>query len=312
VILVSHSIRKRSNGAGTFGCRRRSSLAPLGRSVLNQGETKSGAANNMTDDRGAAMKPIFEATGVNKSFGSVHVLHDVDFTVYAGKVTALIGDNGAGKSTLIKCLAGIYTAETGEYRFDGSSVTLSGPRSAFDLGIKVVYQDLALCENLDIVQNMFLGRELTVNGLLDERSMEQAARETLASLSVRTVKSVRQSVSSLSGGQRQTVAIAKAVLGNSKVVILDEPTAALGVAQTEQVLALVRRLADSGVGVVLISHNMNEVLQVADRVCAMYLGRIADDIAIDSSIRRETLVELITSGSSGQYGDQRVAAVGEI
>lgn len=246
--------------------------------------------------------PIFEAIGVNKSFGSVHVLHDVDFTVRAGQVTALIGDNGAGKSTLVKCLAGIHQIDGGEFRFDGTGVEIDGPRAAFDLGVKVVYQDLALCENLDIVQNMFLGRELTIRGLLDERSMEQAARDTLASLSVRTVKSVRQPVASLSGGQRQTVAIAKAVLGNAQVVILDEPTAALGVAQTEQVLSLVRRLAESGVGVVLISHNMNDVLQVADRVSAMYLGRIAADVVVDDSVRRETLVELITSGSSGSYG----------
>jgi D-xylose transport system ATP-binding protein len=269
----------------------------------------------LRDESGAATDvgtPIFEARGINKSFGAVHVLHDIDFTVYAGKVTALIGDNGAGKSTLIKCLAGIYTADTGSFRFAGAPVSIQGPRDAFGLGIKVVYQDLALCENLDIVQNMFLGRELTVRGLLDEQAMEQAARDTLASLSVRTVKSVRQSVASLSGGQRQTVAIAKAVLGNSRVVILDEPTAALGVAQTEQVLALVSRLADSGVGVVLISHNMNDVLQVADRVAAMYLGRVVDDIAVDESVRRETLVELITSGSSGRYGDQRLAAAGEI
>ncbi len=266
----------------------------------------------MSDATRDGSVPIFEAVGINKSFGPVHVLHDVDFRVYAGKVTALIGDNGAGKSTLVKCLAGIHAADSGEFRFEGRSVSVAGPRDAFDLGVKVVYQDLALCENLDIVQNMFLGREMTKMGLLDERSMEQAARDTLASLSVRTVKSVRQSVASLSGGQRQTVAIAKAVLGNSQVVILDEPTAALGVAQTEQVLGLVRRLADSGVGVVLISHNMNDVLQVSDRVSAMYLGRVAADIAIDPSVRRETLVELITSGSSGEYGDRRVAEVEEV
>ncbi len=246
--------------------------------------------------------PLLEARGINKSFGPVHVLHDVDFDVYPGTVTALIGDNGAGKSTLIKCLAGIYGLDDGSVRFDGDDVTISTPKDATALGIKVVYQDLALCDNLDIVQNMFLGREIVKRGVLDEHAMETAARQTLASLSVRTVKSVRQPVASLSGGQRQTVAIAKAVLGNSRLVVLDEPTAALGVAQTEQVLALVRRLADSGVGVVIVSHNMNDVLEVADRVCAMYLGRVAADIQVGAGVSRETLVELITSGRSGSFG----------
>jgi D-xylose transport system ATP-binding protein len=246
--------------------------------------------------------PILEAHGINKSFGPVHVLHDVNFAVYPGKVTALIGDNGAGKSTLVKCITGIYTKDSGEFRFDGEPVKLEGPKDAAGLGIEVVYQDLALCENLDIVENMFLGRERTKSGLLDEGSMEQAARDTLASLSVRTVKSVRQGVSSLSGGQRQTVAIAKAVLWNSKVVLLDEPTAALGVAQTRQVLDLVRRLADQGLGVVIISHNMNEVLEVSDRVAAMYLGRVAADVPVNEDTTREFLVELITSGRSGDVG----------
>ena len=246
--------------------------------------------------------PILEVVGVNKSFGPVHVLHDVDFRVHPGTVTALIGDNGAGKTTLIKCITGIYPVDSGEFRFEGKPVHISNPKDVAELGIEVVYQDLALCENLDIVQNLFLGRERLKYGLLDESSMEQSARETLASLSVRTVKSVRQKVSSLSGGQRQTVAIAKAVLWNSKVVLLDEPTAALGVAQTKQVLDLVRRLADAGLGVVLISHNMNDVLQVSDRVCAMYLGRVAADVPVTSDTRREFLVELITAGRSGDVG----------
>lgn len=249
-----------------------------------------------------AETPILEAIGVNKSFGPVHVLHDVDFRVYPGTVTALIGDNGAGKTTLIKCITGIYQADTGEFRFEGRPVSIGGPKDVAELGIEAVYQDLALCENLDIVQNMFLGRERVRRRLLDEASMEQAARETLTGLSVRTVKSVRQKVSSLSGGQRQTVAIAKAVLWNSKVVLLDEPTAALGVAQTKQVLELVRRLADQGLGVVLISHNMNDVLQVSDRVCAMYLGRVAADVPVTADTRREFLVELITAGRSGDVG----------
>jgi D-xylose transport system ATP-binding protein len=251
-------------------------------------------------------EPILEAIGVNKSFGPVHVLHDVDFRVYPGTVTALIGDNGAGKTTLIKCITGIYAPESGHFRFEGRPVTINGPKDVAALGIEVVYQDLALCENLDIVQNLFLGRERLRYGLLDEPAMEEAARQTLAGLSVRTVKSVRQKVSSLSGGQRQTVAIAKAVLWNSKVVLLDEPTAALGVAQTKQVLDLVRRLADAGLGVVIISHNMNDVLQVSDRVCAMYLGRIAADVPITPDTRREFLVELITAGRSGDVGITQV------
>lgn len=248
--------------------------------------------------------PLLELRSINKSFGPVHVLHDVDLRVYPGQVTALVGDNGAGKSTLIKCVTGIYTADSGQFSFNGQPVSINGPKDAAALGIEVVYQDLALCDNLDIVQNMFLGREITRGGLLDEKTMEGKARETLASLSVRTVKSVRTAVSSLSGGQRQTVAIAKAVLWNSKIVMLDEPTAALGVAQTRQVLDLVRRLADQGLGVVLISHNMNDVLEVADRVCAMYLGQVAADVPV-GTLTKEGLVELITSGSTGAIGLQK-------
>lgn len=263
----------------------------------------------MTTDAPNLGSPILEVLGVNKTFGPVHVLHDVDFTVYPGQVTSLIGDNGAGKTTLIKCITGIYAMDSGEVRFEGEHVKISNPRDAAALGLEVVYQDLALCENLDIVQNLFLGRERLKFGLLDEGSMEQATRETLASLSVRTVKSVRQKVASLSGGQRQTVAIAKAVLWNSRVVLLDEPTAALGVAQTKQVLDLVRRLADQGLGVVLISHNMNDVIQVSDRVCAMYLGRVAVDIEITKETRREFLVELITTGRSGDVGLANAEAV---
>ena len=206
--------------------------------------------------------PILSLRQVNKSFGPVHVLKDVNFDAYAGKVTALVGDNGAGKSTLIKCIAGIYTPETGEFIFEGNKVSIAGPRDATALGIEIVYQDLALCDNLDIVHNMFLGREEKSGITLNESTMESMAKKTLDGLSVRTVKSIRQKVASLSGGQRQTVAIARAVLWNSKVVILDEPTAALGVAQTEQVLKLVRQLADNGLAVIVISHNLNDVFQV--------------------------------------------------
>ena len=189
-----------------------------------------------------------------------------------------MGDNGAGKSTLIKGLAGIHSFDSGSYTFEGHEVHVTNPRQANALGIEVVYQDLALCDNLDIVHNMFLGREVTKNGILDEADMERRANETLAGLSVRTVKSIRQLVASLSGGQRQTVAIARAVLWNSRLVILDEPTAALGVAQTEQVLRLVRRLADRGLGVILISHNMNDVREVADNIAVLYLGQMVAQI----------------------------------
>ena len=241
--------------------------------------------------------PILSLRGVNKSFGPVHVLRDVDFDIAAGKVTALVGDNGAGKSTLIKCIAGIYTPDHGDFLFEGNRVEIHGPRDATALGIEIVYQDLALCDNLDIVHNMFLGREKKRGSVLDETAMESLARKTLDGLSVRTVKSIRQTVASLSGGQRQTVAIARAVLWNSKIVILDEPTAALGVAQTEQVLNLVRRLADNGLAVVLISHNLNDVFEVADNIAALYLGQMAAQVDKNEVIPRQ-VIELITTGKS--------------
>jgi D-xylose transport system ATP-binding protein len=241
--------------------------------------------------------PILSLRGVNKSFGPVHVLKNVDFDAYAGQVTALVGDNGAGKSTLIKCIAGIYQAEEGQFHFEGKKVEVTGPRDAAALGIEVVYQDLALCDNLDIVHNMFLGREVKKGFILNESNMESLARKTLDSLSVRTVKSIRQTVSSLSGGQRQTVAIARAVLWNSKVVILDEPTAALGVAQTEQVLNLVRRLADNGLAVILISHNLNDVFQVADNIATLYLGNMVGQVK-KNDVTTNQVIELITTGKS--------------
>ena len=246
--------------------------------------------------------PILQISKLNKSFGPVHVLKDVDLNIYPGEVTALVGDNGAGKSTIVKCIAGINTIDSGEIRFEGQPVTINDPRVATALGIEFVYQDLALADNLDITQNMFLGRELSrYRAFLADGEMERQARATLASLSVRTVSSVRQLVANLSGGQRQTVAIAKAVLWNSKVVFLDEPTAALGVAQTRQVLDLVRRLADQGRGVVLISHNMNDVMEVADRVVALYLGRVAAEVHTKDTSTTQ-IVELITSGRSGELG----------
>lgn len=241
--------------------------------------------------------PLLSLKGINKSFGPVHVLKDVNFDIYPGQVTALVGDNGAGKSTLIKCIAGIYTPESGEILFEGNNVTIDGPRAATALGIEIVYQDLALCDNLDIVHNMFLGREEKKGITLNETSMESLARKTLDGLNVRTVKSIRQTVASLSGGQRQTVAIARAVLWNSKVVVLDEPTAALGVAQTEQVLNLVRRLADKGLAVVLISHNLNDIFQVADNIAALYLGNMAAQVK-KTDVTTNQVIELITTGKS--------------
>jgi D-xylose transport system ATP-binding protein len=222
--------------------------------------------------------PIIELSGVVKSFGPVSVLKGVALKAYPGKVTALVGDNGAGKSTLIKGLAGVQPYDSGTVKFDGQEVVLHSPRDAARLGIEVVYQDLALSDNLDIVQNMFLGREETRFGTFDEGLMEREASDTLRSLSVRTVKSVRQKVSSLSGGQRQTVAIARAVLKEARVVILDEPTAALGVAQTEQVLNLVKRLAEQGVAVIMISHNLVDVFAVADYINVLYLGQMVASI----------------------------------
>jgi D-xylose transport system ATP-binding protein len=245
--------------------------------------------------------PLLELRAVSKSFGAVQVLRDVDLLVRPGEVTALVGDNGAGKSTLVKCIGGSYSIDTGNVLFDGQPVTIHSPREAADLGIEIVYQDLALCDNLDIVQNMFLGRERKRGLILDEATMEKMARDTLTGLSVRTISSVRQHVSSLSGGQRQTVAIAKSVLWNSRVVLLDEPTAALGVAQTRQVLDLVRRLADAGLGVVLISHNMNDVFEVSDRIVALYLGRIAAEVRT-AEVNYSQVVELITAGRSGGLG----------
>ena len=240
--------------------------------------------------------PVLQLRGISKSFGSVHALTDVDFEVRDGEVMALVGDNGAGKSTLIKCIAGIHSADSGEILFEGEPVHIHGPKDAARLGIEVVYQDLALADNLDVVQNMYLGREeRDWLWRLKEPAMEQRTAETLRSLSVTTIRSIRQPVASLSGGQRQSVAVAKAVQWNSKVVILDEPTAALGVAQTRQVLELVKRLGDQGLSVVLISHNLHDVFEVADRITVLRLRR---DLGVYERERttQQEVVQAITAG----------------
>ncbi len=265
-------------------------------------------------------EPLLRLEKVSKSFGPVRALTDVDLDVPRGEVTALVGDNGAGKSTLIKAIAGISPADSGQIYWDGQPVHIRHPRDPAALGVETVYQDLALADNLDIVQNMFLGREQTRVFALDEEDMERKACETLAGLRVTTVQSIRQPVASLSGGQRQSVAIAKAVLWNSKLVIMDEPTAALGVAQTRNVLDLVRRLADQGLAVLVVSHNMVDVFEVADRIAVLFLGRLAD-IRPTSELNTQTVVELMTTGAlSGESGgtamatteDPQVSAVEEL
>jgi D-xylose transport system ATP-binding protein len=237
-----------------------------------------------------------ELKGVSKSFGAVQALYEVDFHVSRGEVMALVGDNGAGKSTLIKCIAGIYSIDSGGVFFEGERVSIHGPKDSANLGIEVVYQDLALADNLDVVQNMFLGREeLSPLRSLDEITMERRANDTLATLSVTTIRSVRQTVAGLSGGQRQSVAVAKAVMWNSKVVILDEPTAALGVAQTRQVLDLVKRLGEQGLAVVLISHNLYDVFEVADTITVLRLGQNVGEYK-RKDVTQTQVVEAITAG----------------
>ena len=241
-------------------------------------------------------QPLLELRGISKSFGSVQALANVDFDVLPGEVMALVGDNGAGKSTLIKCVAGIHAWDEGEVFFDGQQVHIHGPKDAAKLGIEVVYQDLALCDNLDVVQNMYLGREAR-DWLqrLKEPVMEAKTAETMKTLAVTTIRSIRQPVATLSGGQRQSVAVARAVMWNSRLVILDEPTAALGVAQTEQVLELVKRLADQGLAVVLISHNLHDIFEVADRITVLRLGRTVAVYDRRGTTQQE-VVQAITAG----------------
>jgi D-xylose transport system ATP-binding protein len=250
------------------------------------------------------MDSLLALHGVSKRFGAVQALDGVDFEVRRGEVVGLVGDNGAGKSTLVKVMSGIYLADEGEYRFEGDTRTVRGPSDATTLGVATVYQDLALCDNLDVVANLFVGREEVAGGAgralraLDEASMEQQAAGLLETLTVR-LPSVRQEVGLLSGGQRQSVAIARSLIGEAKVVLLDEPTAALGVAQTAQVLALIKRLREQGLGVVVISHNLADVFEVVDRIFVLRLGRKAGVFEIGETTREE-IVSAITGAEFGK------------
>jgi len=241
--------------------------------------------------------PVLELKGVSKRFGAVQALYKVNMRAYEGEVMALVGDNGAGKSTLVKGIAGTHNYDEGEIYFDGEKVNIHTPKDAANLGIEVVYQDLALADNLDVVANMYLGREETkFPWRINEIEMERRTIETLDSLSVSTLQNVRLPVASLSGGQRQAIAVAKAVMWNSRVVILDEPTAALGVEQTRQVLDLVRRLADQGLAVVVISHNLHDVFEVTDRISVLRLGQMVAQYRTSETNQQE-IVEAITAGS---------------
>jgi ABC-type sugar transport system ATPase subunit len=252
----------------------------------------------MVKDPGSG-ETLLSLRGISKHFGAVQALYDVDLDLPSGQVTALCGDNGAGKSVLTKTIAGIHQADGGQMFWEGKPVHIRSAKDSAALGIETVYQDLALADNLDIVQNMFLGRERRNGFFLNEDSMERAAGETLASLHVTTVRSIRQPVATLSGGQRQAVAVAKAVMWNSKLVMLDEPTAALGVAQTQMVLDLVKRLKSHGLAVMVISHNLNDVFEVADRVAILHLGRMVAQDRL-SAFDRQSVVDYMTTGVSSR------------
>ena len=252
-----------------------------------------------------APPPLVRVSGLSVNFGATRALAQVDVTIGAGEIVALAGEPGAGKTTLIRCIAGDITPAGGQIVLGGRTVP-PDPASARRRGVGVVYQDLALCDNLDIVQNMFLGHEPLRHRLLDEPKMELAAGATLESLSVTTVRSIRQPVASLSGGQRQSVAVAKAVMSEAQLVIMDEPTAALGVSQTTMVLELIKRLSDRGVAVLVISHNLNDVFEVADRIAVLYLGRLAVS-GPASEFDRQSVVEYMTTGTAGSAPQGRGA-----
>jgi len=268
----------------------------MSESVVNE----SASADRPTDS-GVGEDPsmLLRLRGITKNFGAVQALKHVDLDVPAGQVTALIGDNGAGKSTLIKAIAGIWEPSSGEKFWMGKKIDTHTPKEAANLGIATVYQDLALCDNLDIVANMYLGYEATKFDLLDEITMEKRTQQTLRDLSVTTVQSVRQLVGTLSGGQRQSIAVARAVMRDAKLVIMDEPTAALGVTQTAQVLGLITTLASRGIAVLVISHNINDVFQVADRIAVMYLGTLVSSGPI-SNYDISSAVDLITTGATSR------------
>ena len=261
---------------------------------ISEGGTTTSAGDGGGAPNGT---PLLALKGVSKRFGAVQALSQIDLEIPRGQVTALTGDNGAGKSVTIKTISGLWAPDGGEILWDGKTVHLHGPRDSEALGITTIYQDLALCDNLDIVQNMFLGHELLRRRLLDEGTMETQARATLRELHVTTIRSIRQPVASLSGGQRQSVAVAKAVLAKSQLVIMDEPTAALGVAQTQQVLELIKRLSSQGVAVMVVSHNLNDVFEVADRIAVLYLGRTVASGAA-SEFDRSSVVDYMTTGRS--------------
>jgi D-xylose transport system ATP-binding protein len=254
------------------------------------------SATGMTPTDGT---PLLSLRNIGKSFGPVQALTGINLDVPIGQVTALVGDNGAGKTTLIKCIAGIHEPSSGQMLWNGKPVHLHSPRDAANLGIATVYQDLALADNLDIVQNMLLGREKVKFGLLDEVSMELTAKQTLKDLKVTTVRSIRQPVGSLSGGQRQAVAVAKAVMDEAQLVIMDEPTAALGVSQTENVLNLISTLASNGHAVLVVSHNLTDVFRVANRLAVLYLGTLAA-VGPADEFDTQSVVDLMTTGTSSR------------
>jgi D-xylose transport system ATP-binding protein len=272
---------------------------------VDRAEATGGAVEQTT----ATQTPLLELKGVSKSFGAVRALTNVDFEVAASEVVALVGDNGAGKSTLIKAISGIQPGDTYEARFQGERVNLGTPQDATQLGIATVYQDLALADNLDVVENLFLGHELSGPGgglgLLDETGMEHKALDLMEQLAVTTIRNVRTEVGSLSGGQRQSVAIARSLLGEPKIVMLDEPTAALGVAQTRQVLDLVKRLKDRGLGVVVISHNLQDIFEMADRVIVLRLGQRVATFDRQTSTPDQVVAAITGASANGQKGDHQ-------
>jgi D-xylose transport system ATP-binding protein len=270
---------------------------------MNQAQSPQAAP-----ERSSPASPLLALKGISKSFGAVEALKDVDFELRPGEVVGLVGDNGAGKSTLIKAIAGAQPADEGEAFFEGNRVTLTSPQAATRLGIATVYQDLALCENLDVVENLYLGQEIGnhIPGVhvLDEPAMEERTLELLDSLGVTTIRSVRTEVAQLSGGQRQAVAITRSLLGEPKVMLLDEPTAALGIVQTREILNLIERLKERGLGVVVISHNLANVFEVADRIVVLRLGRAVASLDADDT-RREEVVGAITGAEFGDAGVDR-------